>query len=74
MVIDTCVFSSLGMACILAGRCETLAELIWQNRQQIKKVELLRNQLPINLPPNHVDLIPALNSTITNLLSSLVTR
>jgi len=53
--------------------CETLADLIWQNRQQIKKVELLRNQLPINLPANHPDLIPALNSTITNLLSSLVT-
>jgi len=53
--------------------CETLADLVWQNRQQIKKVELLRNQLPINLPPNTVDLIPALNSTITNLLSSLVT-
>ncbi|ESO05053.1 hypothetical protein HELRODRAFT_156927 [Helobdella robusta] len=60
--------------------CESLAELIWQNRQQIKKaisffffVELLRAQLPINLPPGRQDCLPVLNSTITGLLSSLVT-
>lgn len=53
--------------------CESLAELIWQNRQQIKKVELLRAQLPINIPPGQQDRLPVLNSSITGLLSSLVT-
>uniref|UniRef100_T1JJU0 Signal transducer and activator of transcription n=1 Tax=Strigamia maritima TaxID=126957 RepID=T1JJU0_STRMM len=52
--------------------CEALAEVIWQNRQQIKRVELLRAQLPID-PPGGVDLLPGLNSQITGLLSSLVT-
>lgn len=51
--------------------CERLAEIIWQNRQQIKKVELQRQQLPINNPGR--DLLPELNSTITGLLSTLVT-
>ncbi|XP_039268530.1 signal transducer and activator of transcription 5B-like isoform X2 [Styela clava] len=51
--------------------CERLAEIIWQNRQQIKKVELQRQQLPINNPGR--DLLPELNSTITSLLSTLVT-
>ena len=60
---------------IVAGtRCENLADLIWQNRQQIKKVELLRTQLPINVPTGCQDLLPILNTTITGLLSSLVTR
>jgi signal transducer and activator of transcription 5B len=53
--------------------CENLADLIWQNRQQIKKVELLRQQLPINVPAGCQDLLPILNTTITGLLSSLVT-
>ncbi|KAK2180532.1 hypothetical protein NP493_439g02027 [Ridgeia piscesae] len=53
--------------------CESLAELIWNNRQQIKKVELLCAQLPIDLPPGRQDLLPMLNTTITGLLSSLVT-
>jgi len=57
-----------------AARCENLADLIWQNRQQIKKVELLRTQLPINVPTGCQDLLPILNTTITGLLSSLVTR
>jgi len=57
-----------------ATRCENLADLIWQNRQQIKKVELLRTQLPINVPTGCQDLLPILNTTITGLLSSLVTR
>jgi len=56
------------------ARCENLADLIWQNRQQIKKVELLRTQLPINVPTGCQDLLPILNTTITGLLSSLVTR
>ncbi|XP_033121861.1 signal transducer and activator of transcription 5A-like isoform X2 [Anneissia japonica] len=51
--------------------CEVLAEITWHNRQQIKKVELLRQQLPMNVPGN--DLLPELNTTITALLSTLVT-
>ena len=57
-------------------RCESLADLIWQNRQQIKRVELLemlRQQLPIELPCRPDDL-RMLNQNITGLLSSLVTR
>ncbi|XP_071941820.1 signal transducer and activator of transcription 5B-like isoform X2 [Antedon mediterranea] len=51
--------------------CEMLAEITWHNRQQIKKVELLRQQLPMKVPGN--DLLPELNTTITALLSTLVT-
>lgn len=50
--------------------CEALAEVIWQNRQQIKRVEMLRAQLPIGQPS---DAITTLKSQITSLLSSLVT-
>lgn len=52
--------------------CESLAELIWLNRQQIKEVERLKSQFPLengNVP----DLLTGLNLTITRLLSSLVT-
>nr|CAB3266641.1 STAT-b protein [Phallusia mammillata] len=51
--------------------CEKLAEIIWQNRQQIKRVEIQRQQLPISYPGR--DILPELNATITALLSSLVT-
>ncbi|XP_070535764.1 signal transducer and activator of transcription 5B-like isoform X3 [Ptychodera flava] len=51
--------------------CENLAELIWQNRQQIKKIDLLRQQLPMKCPGP--DLLPQLHNTITSLLSTLVT-
>jgi signal transducer and activator of transcription 5B len=53
--------------------CESLADLIWQNRQQIKKSTQLQQQLPIRLPDGIDDLLPKLNDTITGLLSSLVT-
>lgn len=53
--------------------CEHLADLIWKNRQQIIKVDLLRNQLPIDVPPSIVDIQPELNQIVTGLLSSLVT-
>lgn len=53
--------------------CESLADLIWQNRQQISKMELLRAQLPINIPDGRQDLLPMLERTITGLLTSLVT-
>ncbi|CAK8679379.1 signal transducer and activator of transcription 5B-like isoform X2 [Clavelina lepadiformis] len=52
--------------------CEQLAEIIWQNRQQIKRVEMQRQQLPINNSGH--DKLPELNSTITALLSTLVTN
>lgn len=53
--------------------CEALADIIWQNRQQIKRVEMLCTQLPITMPVNVTDKLPALNQQITGLLSSLVT-
>uniref|UniRef100_A0A0B7B2F6 STAT transcription factor protein interaction domain-containing protein n=2 Tax=Arion vulgaris TaxID=1028688 RepID=A0A0B7B2F6_9EUPU len=53
--------------------CDDLADLIWQNRQQIKKSTQLQQQLPIKVPDSNEDLLPKLNETITTLLSSLVT-
>nr|XP_054750108.1 signal transducer and activator of transcription 5B-like [Lytechinus pictus] len=52
--------------------CEALAELVWHNRQQVKKVELLRQQLPIPVPPGQ-DLLPELNGSFMAQLSTLVT-
>lgn len=53
--------------------CEGLAEIIWLNRQQIKEAERLRAKFPI-MQANNTDHVPALNTQITQLLSSLVTR
>lgn len=53
-------------------RCEKLAETIWQNRQQIRRAEHLRQQLPIPGPIE--ELLNDLNSTITDIISALVTR
>lgn len=50
--------------------CESLAELIWQNRQQIKEMEILKHRLPLDQP---TDTLPQLMTDITQLLSSLVT-
>lgn len=52
--------------------CESLAELIWLNRQQIKEVERLKQKLALE-PPGVSDCLPQLMADITNLLSSLVT-
>ncbi|XP_032786524.2 signal transducer and activator of transcription 5B isoform X1 [Daphnia magna] len=52
--------------------CEGLAEIIWLNRQQIKEAERLRAKFPI-MQANNTDHVPALNTQITQLLSSLVT-
>lgn len=52
--------------------CESLAELIWTNRQQIQKVEVLKNKLPLE-SPSVPDVLPQLLAEITQLLSSLVT-
>ncbi|CAL1526056.1 unnamed protein product [Lymnaea stagnalis] len=57
----------------LQSWCESLADLIWQNRQQIKKCTQLQSQLPIKYPEGQEDILPKLNDTITGLLSSLVT-
>nr|XP_061838118.1 inactive phospholipase C-like protein 2 [Nerophis lumbriciformis] len=56
---------------ILQSWCEKLAETIWQNRQQIRRAEHLRQQLPIPGPIE--DLLNELNSTITDIISALVT-
>lgn len=53
--------------------CESLAELLWRNRQQVIKVDLLRQQLPIDIPQGTEDIQPELNKFVTGLLSSLVT-
>ncbi|GBO13657.1 Signal transducer and activator of transcription 5B, partial [Araneus ventricosus] len=53
--------------------CEALADIIWQNRQQIRQVETLASQVPLNIPGNVMEKLPVLNNQITGLLSSLVT-
>lgn len=53
-------------------RCEKLAEIIWQNRQQIRRAEHLCQQLPIPGPVE--EMLSELNSTITDIISALVTR
>lgn len=57
---------------VFVHRCEKLAETIWQNRQQIRRAEHLRQQLPIPGPIE--ELLTELNSTITDIISALVTR
>nr|CAD7568073.1 unnamed protein product [Timema californicum] len=52
--------------------CESLAEIIWLNRQQIKEADRLKLKLALD-PPGVADMLPSLNSQITQLLSSLVT-
>jgi signal transducer and activator of transcription 5B len=52
--------------------CESLAELIWLNRQQIKEVDRLRQKLSLD-PPGVADLLPQVLADVTQLLSSLVT-
>ncbi|XP_047740317.1 signal transducer and activator of transcription 5B [Hyalella azteca] len=52
--------------------CEQLADIIWQNRHQVKECERQCSKLPLQ-PPGGVDMLPALNQTITRQLSSLVT-
>lgn len=52
--------------------CESLAELIWLNRQQIKEAEHLKQKLKLD-QEGMVNLLPSLNAQITQLLSQLVT-
>ncbi|CAG9825338.1 unnamed protein product [Phaedon cochleariae] len=52
--------------------CESLAELIWLNRQQIKEVERLKQRVPLD-PPGVIDILPQLLQEFTQLLSTLVT-
>ncbi|KAL6474760.1 hypothetical protein MHYP_G00158000 [Metynnis hypsauchen] len=56
---------------ILQSWCEKLADMIWQNRQQIRRVEHLTQQLPIPGPTE--ELLKELNSTVTDIISALVT-
>lgn len=66
-----CLVCTSMCACVCV-RCEKLAETIWQNRQQIRRAEHLRQQLPIPGPIE--ELLNELNSTITDIISALVTR
>lgn len=63
---------SFPLAPWLAGRCEKLAEIIWQNRQQIRRAEHLCQQLPIPGPVE--EMLAEVNATITDIISALVTR
>ncbi|KAL7869872.1 hypothetical protein AOLI_G00138600 [Acnodon oligacanthus] len=56
---------------ILQSWCEKLADMIWQNRQQIRRVEHLTQQLPIPGPTE--ELLKELNGTVTDIISALVT-
>lgn len=56
----------------LGCRCEKLAEIIWQNRQQIRRAEHLCQQLPIPGPVE--EMLAEVNATITDIISALVTR
>lgn len=60
------------MASGLLCRCEKLAEIIWQNRQQIRRAEHLCQQLPIPGPVE--EMLAEVNATITDIISALVTR
>ena len=62
----------------LQSWCESLAEIIWKNRQQILQFEVLRSRLPLNNATDGqtdvlTDVLTDLNQKITGLLSSLVT-
>ncbi|NXN55140.1 STA5B protein, partial [Rynchops niger] len=56
---------------VLQTWCEKLAEIIWQNRQQIRRAEHLCQQLPISGPVE--EMLSELNGTITDIISALVT-
>ncbi|KAJ3607510.1 hypothetical protein NHX12_024561 [Muraenolepis orangiensis] len=56
---------------VLQSWCEKLADLIWQNRQQIRRCEHLTQQLP--LPSPMEELLGKLNVEITDIVSALVT-
>ncbi|XP_026679508.1 signal transducer and activator of transcription 5B isoform X2 [Diaphorina citri] len=59
---------------MIQGYCESLAEIIWMTRQQIKEAERLKNLISKYVdPPNMVDVLPNLNAQITQCLSHLVT-
>lgn len=56
---------------IIQGWCEQLAGIIWLTRHQMKECERLQSQVP--LPVNGVrDMLPALKTHLSNLLTSLV--
>lgn len=63
---------SFPLASGLPCRCEKLAEIIWQNRQQIRRAEHLCQQLPIPGPVE--EMLAEVNATITDIISALVTR
>ncbi|XP_016057500.1 PREDICTED: signal transducer and activator of transcription 5B-like [Miniopterus natalensis] len=62
---------SFPLASGLMRRCEKLAEIIWQNRQQIRRAEHLCQQLPIPGPVE--EMLAEVNATITDIISALVT-
>ncbi|XP_034990168.1 signal transducer and activator of transcription 5B [Zootoca vivipara] len=55
----------------LQAWCEKLAEIICQNRQQVRRVEHLCQQLPI--PGPNEEMLADINTTVTDIISALVT-
>ncbi|XP_061447208.1 signal transducer and activator of transcription 5B isoform X2 [Rhineura floridana] len=55
----------------LQAWCEKLAEIICQNRQQVRRAEHLCQQLPIPGPIE--EMLADLNTTVTDIISALVT-
>ena len=53
--------------------CESLAELIWLNREQVKEADHLKNKFALD-PPGVQDILPTVNAQVTSLLSTLVTN
>lgn len=53
--------------------CENLAEIIWLNRQQVKELEKLKQNIRLE-PQGTLDILSGLTNHVTQLLSSLVTR
>ncbi|TUD02851.1 Signal transducer and activator of transcription 5B [Bagarius yarrelli] len=62
---------SEGSLDVLQSWCEKLADVVWQNRQQLRRVDHLTQQLPIPGPTE--ELLKELNTTITDIISALVT-
>ncbi|KAM9462963.1 signal transducer and activator of transcription 5B [Clarias gariepinus] len=62
---------SEGSLDVLQSWCEKLADMVWQNRQQLRRVDHLTQQLPIPGPTE--ELLKELNATITDIISALVT-
>lgn len=58
---------------VIQNYCESLAEIIWTTRHQIKEAERLKSLISKYVDPPNIDILPGLNAQITQCLSHLVT-